>query len=156
MNTQRRRIDRGTSNNCSTRIGFAFYRAVADFGDAEIAPRLLEEWERAHRLVPDKDAIAKMGEMGLFGLPIESEYGGQGGAQLDLVLMGLALGYHRRPRSRSAPGAATSLGSKPLQLFGTGSAKARPPSRSRGRAPHVRLRTLRTGPPGLRRRRPRK
>jgi alkylation response protein AidB-like acyl-CoA dehydrogenase len=115
MSTQRRRIDTYLEQLLDE-DRFAFYRAVADFGDSEIAPHLLG-WEREHRLVPD-DAIAKMGEMGLFGLPIESEYGGQGGSQLDLVLMGLALGYHSHSVAIT-PGAATSLGSKPLQLFGT-------------------------------------
>jgi alkylation response protein AidB-like acyl-CoA dehydrogenase len=99
---------------------FAFYRAVADFGDADVAPKILG-WEREHRLVPD-DCIAKMGDMGLFGLPIEAEYGGQGGGQLELVLMGLALGYHSHSVAIT-PGAATSLGSKPLQLFGTAEQK---------------------------------
>jgi short-chain 2-methylacyl-CoA dehydrogenase len=99
---------------------FAFYRNVADFADREVAPHLLG-WERAHRLVPE-ECIAKMGELGLFGLPIESEYGGQGGGQLELVLMGLALGYHSHSLAIT-PGAATSLGSKPIQLFGSAEQK---------------------------------
>jgi alkylation response protein AidB-like acyl-CoA dehydrogenase len=99
---------------------FAFYRAAAEFSDREIAPRLLS-LERAHELVPD-DLIAKMGEAGFFGLPIETEYGGQGGGQLELVLMGIALGYHSHSFAIT-PGAATSLGSKPIQLFGTDAQK---------------------------------
>ena len=95
---------------------FAFYRSVAEFADQEVAPRLLG-WEREHRLVPD-DCIAKMGGLGLFGLPIEPEFGGQGGGQLELVLMGLALGDYSHSVAIT-PGAATSLGSKPIQLFGT-------------------------------------
>ncbi|HYC79336.1 MAG TPA: acyl-CoA dehydrogenase family protein, partial [Planctomycetota bacterium] len=66
--------------------------------------------------------IARMGEMGFFGLPIETEWGGQGGGQLELVLMGLALGYHSQSVAIT-PGAATSLGSKPLQLFGNADQK---------------------------------
>ncbi len=100
---------------------FAFYRAAAEFADKEIAPYQLG-WEREHRLVPDS-VIAKMGELGLFGLPIESEFGGQGGGQLELVLMGLALGYHSHSFAIT-PGAATSLGSKPVQLFGDAAQKA--------------------------------
>ncbi|MCB9890184.1 MAG: acyl-CoA dehydrogenase family protein [Planctomycetes bacterium] len=93
-----------------------FYGVVRDFSDSEIAPKLLG-WEREHILVPD-DAIAKMAELGLFGLPIEERYGGQGGDHTDLVLMGLALGYHSHSVAIT-PGAAISLGAKPLQLCGT-------------------------------------
>jgi short/branched chain acyl-CoA dehydrogenase len=99
---------------------FDFYGAVRDFADNEIAPHLLE-WEREHRLVPD-DCIAKMGDLGLFGLPIEERYGGQGGDQTDLVLMGLAIGYHSHSVAIT-PGAALSLGAKPLQLCGTDAQK---------------------------------
>jgi short/branched chain acyl-CoA dehydrogenase len=95
---------------------FDFYTVVRDFSDEEIAPKLLH-WEREHVLVPD-DAIRKMGEMGLFGLPIYEEYGGQGGDLLDLVLSGLAIGYHSHSVAIT-PGAAISLGAKPLQMFGT-------------------------------------
>ena len=95
---------------------YDFYSAVRDFSDHEIGPHLLG-WERDHKLVPD-DCIAKMGDLGLFGLPIEERFGGQGGDQTDLVLMGLALGYHSQAVAIT-PGAAVSLGAKPLQLFGT-------------------------------------
>ena len=93
-----------------------FYTAVRDFSDAEIAPHVLQ-WEREHCLVPDS-AIAAMGELGLFGLPVPDEYGGQGGDHLDLVLMGLAVGYHSQSVAIT-PGAATSLGIKPLLLCGS-------------------------------------
>jgi alkylation response protein AidB-like acyl-CoA dehydrogenase len=67
--------------------------------------------------VPD-ECIAKMAALGLFGLPIAESYGGQGGDQTDLVLMGLAIGYHSHSVAIT-PGAAISLGAKPLQLCGT-------------------------------------
>jgi alkylation response protein AidB-like acyl-CoA dehydrogenase len=95
---------------------YAFYEVVRDFADKEVQPNVLG-WERAHQLVSD-DCIAKMGEVGLFGLPIETRYGGQGGDQTDLILMGLAIGYHSQSVAIT-PGAALSLGAKPLQLFGT-------------------------------------
>src|SRR5262245_28278288 len=95
---------------------FDFYAVVRDFADREIGPNLLG-WERSHVLIPD-DCIAKMAELGLFGLPIEERYGGQGGDQTDLVLMGLAIGYHSHSAAIT-PGAAISLGAKPLQLCGT-------------------------------------
>ncbi len=94
---------------------FAFYSQVAEFAEEKIAPRVLA-LERAHELVP-QDLIKEMGEFGLFGLPIATEYDGQGGGQLELVLMGLALSYWSQSMAIT-PGAATSLGSKPLMLFG--------------------------------------
>jgi alkylation response protein AidB-like acyl-CoA dehydrogenase len=93
-----------------------FHGAIHDFVDDAIAPRWLE-WERDHQLIPD-DAIAQMAEMGLFGVTVSEEYGGQGGSQLDLLLMGLALGYQSQSLAIT-PGAALSLGAKPLQLCGT-------------------------------------
>jgi len=98
-----------------------FHRAIHDFVDEAIAPRWLE-WERGHQLIPD-DAIAQMAEMGLFGVTVSEEYGGQGGSQLDLLLMGLALGYQSQSLAIT-PGAALSLGAKPLQLCGTEAQKA--------------------------------
>jgi alkylation response protein AidB-like acyl-CoA dehydrogenase len=95
---------------------FDFYAALRDFSDSEIAPNLLK-WEREHRLVPD-DCLRKMGELGLFGLPIPIADGGQGGDQTDHVLMGLALGYHSQSVAIT-PGAAFSLGTRPLWAFGT-------------------------------------
>jgi len=94
---------------------FAFYEALRDFTDNEVAPRVLE-WEREHILLPD-DFIEKMARVGLFGVTVGEEYGGQGGTHLDLVLAGLALGYHSQSVAIT-PGAATSLGTKPLQLCG--------------------------------------
>ena len=89
---------------------FDFYSVVRDFSDSEIAPHLLN-WERDHQLVPD-GCIAKMGELGLFGLPIADEYGGQGGDHTDLVLMGLALAYHSQAVAIT-PGAACLLYTSP-------------------------------------------
>ena len=94
---------------------FAFYQAICDFADKDIAPHILT-WERQHILLPD-DTIAAMGTLGLFGLTVHERYGGQGGTQMDLVLMGLALGYHSQSVAIT-PGAAASLGIKPLQLYG--------------------------------------
>ena len=95
---------------------FAFYQAVCEFADSEIAPELLT-WERQHCLLPEK-AIRAIADLGLFGLTVAEEYGGQGGSQMDLVLMGLALGYHSQSVAIT-PGAAASLGIKPLQLCGS-------------------------------------
>ena len=93
-----------------------FYKAVCEFSDERIVPNYLN-WERKHELIP-KDIIDEMGQMGLFGVTVSEKYGGQGGNQLDLILMGLALGYNSQSLAIT-PGAAMSLGAKPLQLFGT-------------------------------------
>jgi alkylation response protein AidB-like acyl-CoA dehydrogenase len=100
---------------------FAFYQAVCDFADKEIAPHLLA-WERQHLLLPD-EAIAAMGAMGLFGLTVDEQYGGQGGDLMDLVLMGLGLGYYSHSVAIT-PGAAASLGIRPIQLRGNDVQKA--------------------------------
>lgn len=93
----------------------AFYQATCDFAAKELVPDLLT-WERQQCLLPAK-ALTAMAKMGLFGLTVAESYGGQGGTQLDLVLMGLALGYHSQSLAIT-PGAAASLGIKPLQLCG--------------------------------------
>jgi short/branched chain acyl-CoA dehydrogenase len=95
---------------------FEFYRAVADFADREIAPQLLG-WERAGGHVSD-ELIAQLGEMGIFGIPIPEEHGGQGGGLTELALMGLALGYQSHSVAIT-PGAALSLGANPILNHGT-------------------------------------
>jgi len=94
---------------------FAFYQAVCNFAATDIAPELLT-WERQHCLLTET-TLQAMAALGLFGLTVAEEYGGQGGAQMDLVLMGLALAYHSQSVAIT-PGAAASLGIKPLQLCG--------------------------------------
>ena len=95
---------------------FDFYRAVADFADREIGPKLLG-WEREGGYVSD-GLIAQLGELGVFGLPIPEEYGGQGGGLTELVLSGLALGYQSHSIAIT-PGAAVSLGANPILKNGT-------------------------------------
>ena len=97
-----------------------FYKAVCEFVEERIGPNYLN-WERNHELIPE-EIIGEMGEMGLFGVTVSEKYGGQGGNQLDLILMGLALGYQSQSLAIT-PGAAMSLGAKPLQLFGSSSQK---------------------------------
>ena len=97
-----------------------FYKAVCEFVEERIEPNYLN-WERNHELIPE-EIIGEMGEMGLFGVTVSEKYGGQGGNQLDLILMGLALGYQSQSLAIT-PGAAMSLGAKPLQLFGSSSQK---------------------------------
>ena len=110
---------------------FHFYRSVCDFAAQEIAPHLLG-WERQRCLLPEK-AVQAMADLGLFGLTVAEAYGGQGGRHTELVLMGLGLGYHSQSVAIT-PGAATSLGIKPLQLYGSEAQKrAHLPDLSAGR-----------------------
>ena len=110
---------------------FHFYRSVCDFAAQEIAPHLLG-WERQRCLLPEK-AVQAMADLGLFGLTVAEAYGGQGGRHTELVLMGLALGYHSQSVAIT-PGAAASLGIKPLQLYGSEAQKrAHLPDLSAGR-----------------------
>src|SRR5262249_31265959 len=95
---------------------WAFYQAVCEFADNEIAPELLT-WERQHCLLPEK-AIQAIADLGLFGLTVAEENGGQGGTQMDRGLMGVALGYHSQSVAMTR-GAAASLCIKPLQLCGS-------------------------------------
>jgi len=47
---------------------WAFYQAVCEFADKEIAPELLT-WERQHCLLPEK-VIRAIADLGLFGLTV--------------------------------------------------------------------------------------
>ena len=62
-----------------------FYKAVCEFAEERIEPNYLN-WERNHELIPE-DIIEEMGQMGLFGVTVSDKYGGQGGNQLDLILI---------------------------------------------------------------------
>ena len=95
---------------------YMLYGSFCQFAEREVAPQLLK-WERDHLLVPD-DTLAAMARLGMFGLTVPEAYGGQGGGLLELVLAALALGYHSQSLAIT-PGAAASLGTRPLQTFGT-------------------------------------
>lgn len=56
---------------------------VREFADEVVAPASYEA-DRAHEL--PWGVIDQMGEMGLFGLPVPEEYGGQGGDYVDLCI----------------------------------------------------------------------
>ncbi len=57
--------------------------SVADFADKVVAP-VAAEHDKNHTF--PYEVIAKMGEMGLFGLPFPEEYGGMGGDYFALAL----------------------------------------------------------------------
>ena len=82
------------------------------------------------------DIVARMGKLGLFGLPFPEEYGGMGG---DYFALCLALEELARVDSSVAITleAAVALGAMPIYRFGT-----------RGAAPPVAARSVRGGAAG--------
>ncbi|PRX97184.1 acyl-CoA dehydrogenase family protein [Allonocardiopsis opalescens] len=90
-------------------------RAVREFARAEVAPVIGDYYERA---AFPYDIVAKMGAMGLFGLPFPEEYGGMGG---DYFALCLALEELARVDSSVAITleAGVSLGAMPVYRFGT-------------------------------------
>ena len=99
----------------------AFRKVVRDFANAEIAPHA-EAWDRDHTF--PTDAVLKMGELGLFGLPFPEEYGG-GGA--DLTTLCVAIEELARVDHSVAITleAGVGLGANPIFTFGTEAQKQR-------------------------------
>jgi short/branched chain acyl-CoA dehydrogenase len=90
-------------------------KTVEDFAHAEVAPVIGELYEKEEFPYA---IVAKMGEMGLFGLPFPEEFGGMGG---DYFALCLALEELARVDSSVAITleAGVSLGAMPLFRFGT-------------------------------------
>ncbi|HLU58888.1 MAG TPA: acyl-CoA dehydrogenase family protein [Pseudonocardia sp.] len=99
----------------------ALRATVEDFARKEVAPVIGELYERGEF---PYQLVARMGEMGLFGLPISEEYGGMGG---DYFALCLALEELARVDSSVAITleAGVSLGAMPLYRFGTEEQKRR-------------------------------
>jgi len=93
----------------------ALRATVEEFARKEIAPVIGELYERGEF---PYEIVAKMGAMGLFGLPIGEEYGGMGG---DYFALCLALEELARVDSSVAITleAGVSLGAMPIYRFGT-------------------------------------
>ncbi|MFC5993701.1 acyl-CoA dehydrogenase family protein [Pseudonocardia hispaniensis] len=93
----------------------ALRATVEQFAHKEVAPVIGEYYERCEF---PYDLVAKMGAMGLFGLPISEEYGGMGG---DYFALCLALEELARVDSSVAITleAGVSLGAMPIYRFGT-------------------------------------
>jgi short-chain 2-methylacyl-CoA dehydrogenase len=93
----------------------ALRSTVEDFARAEVAPVIGEYYERGEFPYP---IVAKMGKLGLFGLPFPEEYGGMGG---DYLAFCLAL--HELARVDSSVAitleAAVGLGAMPIYRFGS-------------------------------------
>jgi short/branched chain acyl-CoA dehydrogenase len=99
----------------------ALRKTVEDFARHEVAPVIGEFYERGDF---PYEIVAGMGRMGLFGLPIDEEYGGMDG---DYFALCLALEELGRVDSSVAITleAGVSLGAMPLYRFGTAEQKAR-------------------------------
>ena len=61
----------------------AFRRVVREFAQAEIAPHAAD-WDREHTF--PTDVVRAMGDLGLFGLPFDEEYGGAGADLMTLCI----------------------------------------------------------------------
>src|SRR3569623_300931 len=96
-------------------------RTVRDFAEQEVAP-VAEELDREKRF--PYEIVAKLGELGLMGIPFPEEYGGAGG---DSLAYTLAVEELTRVDSSVAITmcAHTSLGTQPIHLFGTEEQKQR-------------------------------
>ncbi len=90
-------------------------RTVRDFATQEVAP-VAEELDREKRF--PYEIVAKLGELGLMGIPFPQEYGGGGG---DSLAYALAVEELTRVDSSVAITlcAHTSLGTQPVYLFGS-------------------------------------
>ncbi|MEX0993518.1 MAG: acyl-CoA dehydrogenase family protein [Solirubrobacterales bacterium] len=92
---------------------------VRDFAQAEIAP-VAEELDREHRF--PYELVAKLGELGLMGIPFPTEYGGGGADNLSYALAIEELA--RVDASVCITVAAhTSLGTQGIHLWGTSEQK---------------------------------
>jgi short-chain 2-methylacyl-CoA dehydrogenase len=94
--------------------------SVATFAREEVAPVIGDYYERG---AFPYDIVAKMGKMGLFGLPFPEEHGGMGG---DYFALCLALEELARVDSSVAITleAGVSLGAMPIFRFGTDEQKS--------------------------------
>src|ERR1700742_2611103 len=90
-------------------------RTVREFAEQEVAP-VAEELDREKRF--PYEIVAKLGELGLLGIPFPEEYGGAGG---DTLAYALAVEELTRVDSSVAITmcAHTSLGTQLIYLFGS-------------------------------------
>jgi butyryl-CoA dehydrogenase len=99
-----------------------FRRTVREFAVAEIAPHAAE-WDEKHYL--PVETIAKMGDLGLFGLTAPEEYGGAGE---DGDFTSLCVAIEEVGRADQGLGvtleAAVGLGINPILTFGTDEQRA--------------------------------
>ncbi len=93
----------------------AFRKVMRDFADAEIAPHA-RVWDRTGTF--PLEAVAKMGDLGLFGLPFDERYGG---SNSDFTTLCIAIEELARVDQSIAITleAAVGLGINPIAEYGT-------------------------------------
>ena len=93
----------------------AFRRVMREFADGEIAPQA-REWDRTGSF--PLDAVARMGHLGLFGLPFPEQYGG---SNSDFTTLCIAIEELARVDQSIAITleAAVGLGINPIAEFGS-------------------------------------
>jgi alkylation response protein AidB-like acyl-CoA dehydrogenase len=94
---------------------------VREFCEAEIDP-IAQELEDEHRF--PREVFEELGRLDVMGVPIDDAYGGLGGDQLMYALVTEELGRVSGGIGLSYA-AHVSLGSKPIELFGTDAQKER-------------------------------
>jgi butyryl-CoA dehydrogenase len=99
----------------------AFRKVMREFADGEIAP-FAGEWDRTHEF--PVDAVRKMGDLGLFGLPFPERYGG---SDADFTTLCIAIEEIARVDQSMAITleSAVGLGINPINEFGTDEQKVR-------------------------------
>ena len=99
----------------------AFRKVMREFADSEIAPNA-REWDRTG--VFPLDAVAKMGDLGLFGLPFDERYGG---SNSDFTTLCIAIEELARVDQSIAITleAAVGLGINPIAEYGTEEQRSR-------------------------------
>lgn len=99
----------------------AFRKVMREFADAEIAPHA-REWDRTGMF--PLSAVAKMGELGLFGLPFDERYGG---SNSDFTTLCIAIEELARVDQSIAITleAAVGLGINPIAEYGTDEQRSR-------------------------------
>jgi len=99
----------------------AFRKVMREFADGEIAP-FAEGWDRTHEF--PVDAVRKMGDLGLFGLPFPERYGG---SDADFTTLCIAIEEIARVDQSMAITleSAVGLGINPINDFGTDDQKGR-------------------------------
>ena len=99
----------------------SFRSVVRDFAEVEIAPNAAR-WDDEHRL--PLDVVAKMGELGLFGLVFPEEWGGAGGDFASLCIAIEEIGRVDQSIGITLS-AAVGLGANPIFRFGSEEQKHR-------------------------------
>ena len=98
-----------------------FRRVVREFAEAEIAPQAAA-WDAAHHF--PVELVAKLGDLGLFGLVVPEEYGGAGGDFTSLCVAIEELGRVDQSCGITLS-AGVGLGITPIMTFGSSEQKQR-------------------------------